>query len=217
MKHLPITACVGCVLGSLPLLGAVVVFNPSFEDPVLPYGTYGAYPAGTTIGSGWVVDSAGVGAALIGEGYVNGGVVWPAPSDGKQFLFVGNGLDFTVMHQDVSLAAGVAYSLTFDLASFLSSPFTANLNVDILDLSTSTSVIGGPQAFTRPALSGFAEQQLDFTTAGAGSYRVVLDSPGGYGNNVDNFELTMVPEPATWGAFIGLGLLGFGAFRRMTR
>jgi hypothetical protein len=41
------------------------------------------------------------------------------------------------------------------------------------------------------------------------------DIPGGYTLYLDNFRVSPVPEPATWGLLAGLGLAGFGLWRRL--
>ena len=172
---------------------AGLLVNPSFEEPALTPGTFRDFNAGQTIGAGWVVQS-GI-ATIISNGF---SPTWPSATDGSQILFVGEFLTATTVYQDVNLAAATAYRLTFDLSGF-SLPNDGNGAVLLVDILTGgTSVLGGPVTFTRPEPSQFAPEVLDFTTAGSGSYRLVLDQPGNHGTNVDNFTLTTaVPEPSS--------------------
>jgi hypothetical protein len=182
---------------------AGLLINPSFEQPALPPGTFRDFTAGNTIGAGWVVQS--------GDAQVitnNFSPTWPNATDGNQIAYLGQNLQATTVYQDVSLNASTAYRLTFDLSGF--SQFNngngALLKVDIL--SGGQSILGGPVTFTRPEPSQFAGEVLEFTSGSSGSYRLILNQPGGHGTNVDNFSLTLasVPEPSS----LTLGCVGAG-------
>lgn len=174
---------------------AGMLLNPSFEQPVLLPGTDQVFSAGSTIGAGWVVEMGE--SVVITDDYALGGVIWPDPTDGSQFLYVGNNLSAAAVYQDVVLGAATPYRLTFDLANFLSPLGGARLEVDVL--FNGSSILGGAVSFDRPAGAGFAGEVLEFMSNEAGTYRVSLTSPNGFGTNVDNFILTSttVPEPAS--------------------
>lgn len=194
------------------------LFNPSFELPAIPNGTFVPFTAGQTIGVGWVVDSAVFAADVITAGYTGGGVTWTPPTHGNQYLYVGDSATASVLHQDVALPGAGSYRLSFDLASFLSAFAPgAKVSVDILNLGNNSSVIGGSQDFTRASGIGYATQTVDFIAQQAGNYRLTLANANGFGSNVDNFSLTAVPEPGSYAVLGGVGLLGFAAFRRFRK
>jgi hypothetical protein len=204
-------------IGSVSLAQNLLV-NPSFEDPKVEtgFGYAGAYTAGTTIGSGWKVESAQYGAYVIADYYTTGeGVIFAAPTDGGQFLYVGNNATSSTITQDVVLQGSTQHVLTFDLAEFLPGPYNSNgayLVVDVLQ--NGTSILGGVVPFSRPAGSGYEKQTLEFTTQDSGEYRLWLRSGGGYGTNVDNFSLAAVPAP---GAAMAIGTMALAAGVRRRR
>ena len=196
--------------------GQNLLVNPSFEDPQVDasLGYAGAYTAGATIGSGWVVESTDFGAFVIADYYTAGGVTWADPTDGNQFLYVGTNATSSTIYQDVALQGSTRHVLSFDLAEFLSGYFASSgayLLVDVLQ--NGTSILGGAVPFTRPIGADFATQTLEFTTQDSGEYRLWLRNGGGYGTNVDNFSLTAVPAP---GAAIAIAttVLTMGLRRR---
>jgi hypothetical protein len=194
-----------CIVGATQAqVGPNLLANPSFEQPALTPGT-----ASDVTPTAWGLLN-GI-PALITQGYTGGGVLWPHPTDGSQFLYIGDNATATSLFQDVTLAAATHYRLTFDEANFLSmsDPSGARLSVDVL--TNGQSILGGPVTFTRPEGADFATQELDFTTGNAGAYRLLLSQPGGYGTNVDNFNLsvastTSVPEANS----LAMALLGGG-------
>jgi hypothetical protein len=203
-------------VGSLSQAQNLLV-NPSFEDPKVDasFGYAGAYTAGATIGSGWVVESADFGAFVIADYYTTGeGVIFAAPTDGGQFLYVGNNATSSTITQDVVLQGSTQHVLTFDLAEFLPGPYNSNGAFLLVDVRLNgSSILGGVVPFTRPARSGYEKQTLTFTTQDAGEYRLWLRSGSGYGTNVDNFSLTAVPAPGAAMA-IGAMALTVGVRRR---
>ncbi len=204
--------------GAMAATAQNFILNPSFELPVVGAGSYQVFATGQTIGAGWVVDSSAIAVDVLDKGYASGGVTWAPPTHGNQYLYLGDSASAATIRQDVSLAAGGPYRLTFDLANFLSFHGTsAKTTVNVVNLGDSSSVVGGGQDFTRPSGAGYASQELDFTVPQAGNYRVLVSNPDGFGSNVDNFALVAVPEPSAYAILAGAGVLGFAALRRFRR
>jgi len=190
-KRIVLAAVLGLVAGAAGQARAELLLNPSFEQPVLADGTVAGFSSGETIGAGWVVQSGN--ASIITKGFtveVPPGTFWPGPSAGNQYLYDGSNLVATTVYQDVSLAAATAYQLTFDMANFLGGGLGSGARVNVDVTINGVSVIGGPTSFTLPLGAGYTTESLDFTTAGAGTYRLLLEQPGGYGTNIDNLSLS---------------------------
>lgn len=170
--------------------------NSSFEVPVVAAGAFTRFYSGDTIGAGWIVDSAAVDAAVIDRGYQGGSATWYAPTDGNQYLYVGDIASVSVIHQDVLLTTIGSHRLTFDLANFAASPFPggARLTVDVINVASGVSVCGGAHVFTRPLGGGYAQEQLDLNVVQTGAHRLSLESANGFGCNVDNFVLISTPR-----------------------
>ena len=196
------------------------LLNPSFEEPVVPTGSYQTFSAGQTIGVGWIVDSTAIQTVVVDRDYTGGGVVWAPPTDGRQYLYVGNNASAATIHQDFPLVTPGAYRVTFDLANYLSNLFDigAGVTIDVVTIGGNSSVIGGAQGFFRPPASGYATQSLDFFASDAGTYRLIVSNLEGSGSNVDNFGVfAAVPEPSSYAICAGAGMLGFALLRRLQR
>jgi hypothetical protein len=193
------------------------LLNPSFENPVVPAGSYISYSTGQGVGAGWVVGFAFYDAAVVDVGYTGGGVVWAPPTDGSQYLYVGDSASASTVYQDVALSPG-SYRLTFDLANFLAgdSGNGAKVSLSVDQLPGGTVASG---SFQRPTSAGYAPQELDFVLGSGGTYRVGVTSADGFGSNVDNFSLVKVavPEPGAWGILGGSASLVFAVARRRMR
>ncbi|HLP84313.1 MAG TPA: hypothetical protein VK157_08180 [Phycisphaerales bacterium] len=197
-----------------------LLVNGSFEDPVVPSGFATLFTSGQSIGSApgtWIVASAQQNAAVIDDLYTGGGAIWANPTDGRQFLYVGDIATSSTIYQDFLVTAPGAFRLTFDMANFLASPSNfpngARLRVDILQGSTSI-LPGGQVQFDRPRNAGFAPQSLDMTFATSGTYRLIFTNETGFGTNVDNFVLQPVPTPGS--ALASMAVL-YAATRRRRR
>jgi hypothetical protein len=216
MKHLKVLTLGVIFAGTLSSYAQNFLLNPSFEQPLIGGGFTASFEAGDIIGVGWVVDSTVSGTLVFGSGAPR------TPTDGNQYLYVSNGGNHAVVHQDVQLGAG-AYRLTFDLATFATAASkSAAVNIDLVDLGSSLSIAGGPQLFSRPAGSEFAAQSLDFLVPHAGDYRLVLETLDGFASTVDNFSLTLVsptpvPETEAYAAIAGAAVLGFAVLRRFRK
>ena len=188
----------------------------SFESPSVGAG-FTPYSAGQSFG-GWTVGSGGL-VDLMGTGYASG--LWSGPSEGSQYVYLGDSVLAANLYQDLTLDASTNYHLTFDLSPFATdyNGNGAKIAVDIL--SGGSTIIGGPAIYTRDKVSGYASESLNFTTSAAGTYRLNLQSFDGYGTNIDNFVLasvSVVPEPSTASLVFTAALitLSYGRRRRPT-
>ncbi|MCA9109839.1 MAG: PEP-CTERM sorting domain-containing protein [Planctomycetaceae bacterium] len=208
--------CIGLALHH-SRVQADLILNPSFEDPILSApGTFQRFAAGQTIGAGWIVQAPSATGSVVIYTPHSAVVDWPNATDGNQILYVGDNMGSTTVFQDLTLTANTQYRLEFDLGAFTNNPVNANgaaLQMDVL--RNGTSILSSPVLFTRPHNAGFATQTLNFATSLAGTYRLSMTSQQNFGTNVDNFQLTAVPEPS---GVILVGLsLGIVGMRRPRR
>lgn len=216
IKHLCLLGVI--IVGSLPAQAQNFLLNPSFELPAVGNGNRQTFHAGQTIGVGWVVDSASFNVLVADKGYNDSNLYFP-PTQGNQYLFLGDVGGAPVVRQDVTLAAGGPYKLTFDLGNNQAgnNPGTG-VTLDVINLSDNLSVVGGPQAFTRPPGAAYSSQELDFSAPQAGDYRVLIANTAPLPSYLDNFALVAsVPEPASFGFLAAIGALSFAVVRRYRR
>ena len=188
--------------GASPLAGSAVnlLVNGSFEEPDIAPASYTIFRAGSSIGTGWKVLAGNGVSDLVANGYSDRGTSWPAASDGDQVLYVGDASREMTVGQEVALAAGSRYRLTFDLGGL--APATihtgARVRVDVLG-PDGVSLLAAPATFDRPAAEGFAGQSLELATTAAGNHWLLVTQAEGFPSNVDDFKLVAldpVPEPA---------------------
>lgn len=190
--------------------GVNLLWNASFESPVLPLGTnlfYGSnQPAGTFIGDipipagdsisigGWIA-SAAVAVDLYSAGFG-----YPVPTDGRQAVYLGEngaGGQGGQVTQWVRLTPGV-YTLTWD-QSGISLPSQAGISV--------SPEGGGPIATGTfdNAGAGWESHGFTFTITATQYYGVEVVQTPGHTTVVD--DVVLVPAPGAAG-FVGVaGLL----------
>lgn len=213
--YIPIQCVASALIGSLCNIahaqdGPNLLVNPSFEQDIL---TPGTFKVETPSGWGLLFGTC----TILTKDYAGGGVVWAPPTNGQQFLYLGDFGGPTAIFQDVNLTASTHYRLTFDEANFLSGSgvYGAKLDVDILAEGQSLFGPNNAVEFTRPPNSGYAAQELDFTSVAAGTYRLTLNQSNNYATNLDNFYLSAVasasvPEPGMHSSLAGMALLFMG-------
>ena len=173
---------------------AATVFSDNFDTDALALNQ-------TIFNGGWVVSGGTV--DLIG----NTGFFDFLPGNGRYVDLDGSSSQAGEFHKDLSLTAGLQYTLAFDLAgSQRGSVENVNVNfgsaVDNLTVNSS---------------DGFSNHTLLFTPSTTGIYSLIFQNAGGdnVGALLDNVSVSAVPEPETYAMLLaGLGLLGFMAGRR---
>lgn len=173
---------------------AATVFSDNFDTDALALNQ-------TIFNGGWVVSGGTV--DLIG----NPGFFDFLPGNGRYVDLDGSSSQAGEFHKDLSLTAGLQYTLAFDLAgSQRGSVENVNVNfgsaVDNLTVNSS---------------DGFSNHTLLFTPSTTGIYSLIFQNAGGdnVGALLDNVSVSAVPEPETYAMLLaGLGLLGFMAGRR---
>lgn len=188
--------------------------NASFESPSIGSNPQ-EFAQGSTIGNGWVVGATTSSSVVIHTGYTGGGVTWPEPTDGTQFLYMANSAQSSTIYQDVTLSPG-SYKLTLDLANFLGGGYAAGAKINgALSLASGGSIAN--DVFTRPLGAGFATFEWTFAVNTSDTYRLSFENPNGYGSNLDNVTLTAVPEPSEWTCLTALACTATAWAQRKSR
>lgn len=183
----------GVVVAASSVASANVLMNGSFEDPAITPGTFVGYTTGQSIGAGWVVDSTDLAAAVITNGYSGGGAAWHTTPAGNQYLYVGDSLMDTVVSQQVVLGGGVACTLDFLQAAFISPASQGRVYIDVLQGGVSV-LPGGEAMFSVAPGSDFEAKSLAFTSTVDGPYTLTVRAADGFVACVDDFVL--IPSPA---------------------
>lgn len=173
---------------------AVTIFSDNFDTDALATNQ-------TTFNGGWTVSGGTV--DLIG----NPGFFDFLPGNGRYVDLDGSSWQAGEFHKDLSLTAGVQYTLSFDLAG---SQRGSDENVNINFGSSVDNLTVGSGV-------GFTTHTLLFTPGTSGLYSVIFQNAGGdnVGALLDNVSVMAVPEPETYAMLLsGLGLLGFAVRRR---
>jgi hypothetical protein len=194
-----VAACAALLLGGAPASGQAVV---------VPF-VNGGFQADDTFVSG---DPNSLTGFIITE---NTGFIGTTPGGDANFdstfLFAGNGVEITIDPTVAPVAtAGVEYAIRFDAFGFGDDPEIGFFSMQFLDAAG--AIVGTAVDAAIDVPEGATE--IDLTTASAiaptGTARVGF-SFFAAGVAVDNFELVVVPEPAS------AGLLGTAALALLAR
>jgi hypothetical protein len=203
------------IFASYTTAKAQILVNGSFEQPVLSstMNFFGAFSF-----MGWSGASTGGGG---NAGLVVGTNVGLTPEDGNQaFAFNGNNPpDGTYIEQTFSTTIGQTYMLDFwlgrngdPLADV--GPELLEAQVAVLDASNTTisSITAEP-----PSTDTWSMSSLGFTADSSTSTVIFTDISGSNPNSdlfLDNVSVSVVPEPSTFAALVGLSVLGYAVYRR---
>lgn len=190
-----------------PSYAANILTNGGFEDPVISTNPgYETYSAGSSAITGWLVEAGNVDIVNHYQGAV--------AAEGNQFLDLVGTVNGSISNT-FATTLGQVYKLTFQYAHNIFSTSTASavFDVNVTGLNGTVMHSGGASA------SDLGWQTYTgYFTAGSGSTsKLTLTNTVGANQGglfADDFQVTAVPEPATWVSLIlGFGLLG-GALRR---
>lgn len=225
------SAAVGALLAiaaAAPAAAANLLTNGSFEDPIVPAGSFQGFRPGvigTNNGTPWVYEShsepfVDLMTYVVADNFAGyGGKTTPF---GNQYYSMGELPYVAITTQGVVGLALGHYELSFWQASLPGQVGGVDLDFRRGPHLAFTSVLGGQQRFTTAAGSDWVRQSVEFDITGLDSYFVVLSSVVGSRGLVDNVQLNLVPpsggvpEPGTWALAI-LGFAGVGASLRARR
>lgn len=218
-RVVPAVATAGLALCHLNTTAQNLILNGSFEDPAV--GSYALFTTGQTIGNAWLVESASGYLDLIGSYGTTQppGIFYPTPA-GVQFCYLADSVRYSVLRQDIAtpLAAGVTYELKFLQSTFHPNHSQVGGEVTV-ELAPTAGAPELTRVFSLSDYTDWTERSLLFIPAVSGPYTLRFSSTPGVPGNIDDVHLVegaaVVPEPATWGLAVGVGLLGLAGRRRL--
>ncbi len=213
-----------CILAGAVSGQANLITNGSFENPVVPVGSFENFIAGSTGITGWTVDGPEV--SIVNGAYTSECCAFPA-EDGNQWLDLtgdeSNSLEG--VQQTVATVAGTQYNLSFWVGNTYDPGgiYGKTSTVDVLLGGVDGSLLG---AFTNHSTTKgtlmWEQFSTSFTATGSSTTLVFLnaDPASDNSNGLDNISLVagtaVVPEPSVL-PFVGAGLFGFALVRRRVR
>ena len=195
---------------SMPALaGPELILNGDFETPTVS----GISCFQNNVSNGWTSfgPGANLGSCFVASGATSLGLTWPTAHTGSQLMLINN-QEFvgTKIAQNVQLAAGTPYQLTFSMAG---------VSGDATTPAVSFSIAGvGSQSFSTAASTVWSDKVWNFTPATTGSLILSITATAGY-VNIDSLSLqSPVPEVKssmlmTLGLVLGSGLFLLGRRR----
>lgn len=194
-----------CFLNSIP---AQVFQNGNFASPGGNFGLLGdgtpglVLPAGSTFVTGWVTTD-----NITGYNGPNRYNEAPGSSDGRSFELGAGGLNGGIQ-QTFATLPNSTYRVSFYMTSYWLANTPPELTASAAGQSAHFSA--GPASFDRFNCV-WELKQFDFISDGSGlttlKFQNIINNSPGFGGaaEIDNVQVTLVPEPATASL---LGLLG---------
>lgn len=183
---------------------AVTIVNPSFESGAIG-GSFQTKGAGDDL-PGWV----------IGGSIDHIGNYWAA-QDGNKSIDLNGGGAGSISQTLSGLVAGTTYLVSFWVSGNPDNSQTPNPKTAVLTLGSA----GNTVSYTLTAANSTAnmlweERSYSFVATGTTALlELASNQANSYGLAVDNFSISAVPEPATWGMMIaGFGAAGMTLRRR---
>lgn len=156
-----------------------LIENGGFEGPVITTGGVLSSVAAPTF---WAVTDGQ------GEQLAVSGSYLPAPSEGNQYYYIGDGGLHANIQQSVLLTALQSYRLSFDLTSLWDHPylgFMAEVDLTITN-GVETFLPGLTYDFTVPAgTQSWMTQSFQFTPTSTANYQFIFTAHGAYGGTHD--------------------------------
>lgn len=202
---------VAMLVGSTTIARGALILNGSFEDPIVPVGSFRTLGVGSTAITGWEV--VGVNTALVSGAFLDTGILYQA-QDGNQWLdLTGPGTNSAAngVTQNVTTTIGQAYSLNFYVGSATNGSTIFASTVDL-------SINGGPRvSYTNPNTPSNVLDWISFSanfTATSTTTNITFyngSAPNNHLSGLDNVSLSAVPEPSAL-AIWGMGVIGMAVY-----
>ena len=202
---------------------AGIIVNGSFEDPVVPVGTFQNFIAGSTAITGWTV--VGVDSSVVNTTFFQNGITFNS-QNGSQFLDLAgitSNSKSSGVTQTISTLVGANYLVSFYVGSATDNSFHFPSTVDL-------TIDGGPRiGYTNPnAPTTSVDWKLFTVPFTAQNTTTILTFQNGsassnYLGALDNVSVTVsgaaaVPEPSSLVILAsGAGWLGLRRIRRRSK
>ncbi len=198
---------------------ANLITNPSFENPVVPAGSFQNFSTGSTGITGWTVTGpAGTGVSVVSTTFAQGGVTFEA-KDGNQWLdLTGDGSNSTEgVMQTATTAPGTNYVLTFFVGNTTGGGIFGTTSAAALKVN---GTLVGTFTNSNAASTNLNWEQFTYNFTASGASTLIefdnADPASDNSNGLDLVDLEVgsgtsgVPEPASVALVCSaLALLGF--------
>jgi len=168
--------------------GGNLIVNGSFEDPVVPKGSYVTFQSGQSFG-GWQVVGAGSVSPISGD-YAQSGIRFNA-QHGAQWLDMTGPMSNSVtgVQQAVRTQPGAKYELVFHVGNVAGGMFGTDSSIEVQVDGKSLGI--SRNANVTPGMQNWGQVRLPITAAGASTTITFInrDPSGDNSNGLDNVSL----------------------------